>query len=245
MKNYKSIIAFATLLILFTIDAKAQSYLLLKRENWIFKESNGVPYSMTKKYDPIDYPSQPSSKPKIIYRTKIKLVPDTATHYSAMNSKLMAPRPLSESFTNKKDSVIFKNNIYLSIFTPKATYEPKLEPTMVIDTFALSKEKRHGWYFIAGGLTAQAIGGYAFVKMYKPTEIKNVVRVTNRGVSIKTEVNNHTKDNIKAGVVAGGFIVGGLILEKVGLDKLKNVHADANGVRITLFNKSKHKRIAW
>ena len=115
------------------------------------------------------------------------------------------------------------------------------QPVVVIDTFALSKQKRNGICWTTGGFGIKIAGTIIFINMYQPTEIYNNVRVTSTGIKSTLNVKHHSKENIIAySILGGSYLIGGL-LDYIGIDKLIGVQLEANGVKIPLFKKQYKK----
>lgn len=138
-----------------------------------------------------------------------------------------------------------KDTCVVNVQTTCMTKPDNVPPKHVLDSVdigELSRDKRHGWYWIAGGVATQITGGVIFANKYKPTTITNKIKITSKGVKTSTEVNHHPEDNVKAGLILTGAVVFGGAMEFAGINKLSNVHVSANGVSIPLFAKRyKHK----
>lgn len=131
--------------------------------------------------------------------------------------------------------------IKLSIMITQTKDVSTLQSVVVIDTFALSKQKRQGICWTTGGFSIKIAGTIIFINMYQPTEIYNKVRVTSTGLKSTLDVKHHSKENMIAfGVLGGSYLLGGLF-DYIGIDKLIGVHLKANGVEIPLFKKRYNK----
>ena len=212
----KKFIIFVIICLSISVDMMAQSHLLLKRENWTFKEVNGAPTSFTKKYIPID--PAPINPKKVYYRLPAKVIHDTV-------KLTIVEKPVNNNFYRNSYSVIS------APATPKTmVFMPSVGKTIAADPFQLKAQYREGRNRIIGGSITAAVGGAILFSQWKPTEINTKVIVNSKGVSVSAKTVTHVAENTAIAVVSSAFIAGGVKLIAQGCKRIK---ASGNGLILT------------
>ena len=191
-----------------------QSYLLLSRDNWVFKEVPGLPESFTKKYQPID-PIYLTITKKVYVRLPAKVIYDTT-------KVIIVEKPIVNNYYKNSLSVIS-----IPAVPAKPIFMPSIPKYTAVDPINLNKQRTNGIWRISGGTITAVTGVVLLATQWKPTEINSQIYVDKTGIRFHSETISHALENTVVATTSGILVGVGAILIHQGCKRIK---ASNNGI---------------